>query len=177
MVVFKSRKVKKVKKQRKNKTIHTKYKHHRRTLKQPKHKSYNATQSYYNVNNRLAGAPYNVHLEGAKDELNTIANAIFRYEDRVEYMNERLTYLFYAYENLETYETKLEFIGLFKNWFVNNYRHNKISFKYWFKYIITRIEADEIEYADNYDTTPANSDQQLLLDEIAEIKTMIDSAQ
>jgi hypothetical protein len=47
MVVFKSRKVKKVKKQRKNKTIYTKY----------KHKSYNATQPYYNVNNRLAGAP------------------------------------------------------------------------------------------------------------------------
>ena len=176
MVVFKSRKVKKLKKQRKIKP-YTKYKHHRRTLKQPKHKSDNATQSYYNVNNRLAGAPYDVHLEGAKDELNTIATAIFKSEDRVEYINDRLTYLFYAYENLETYETKLEFLGLFKNWFVNNHIYNKISFKYWFKYIITRIEADEIEYADNYDTTPANSDQQLLLDEIAEIKTMIDSAQ
>jgi len=170
MIVFKSRKVKKVKKLKKKKTIHTKYKHHRRTLKQPKHKSYNATQPYYNVNNRLAGAPGDEYLEEAKDELNTIAHAIIKGEDEdgVEFMNERVTRFVFNYENIENYEDKLKLIDLFKNWFVNNHRHNKISFKYWFTQIITRIEDEEID---------SNSViQLLLLEKIAEIKTMIVSA-
>ena len=57
MVVFKSRKLKKYKKQRKNKTRHTKYKRRRYTLKQPKRKSYKKTRSYYNARKRLGGAP------------------------------------------------------------------------------------------------------------------------
>jgi len=180
MVVFKSRKVKKVKKLKKNKTIHTKYKHHRRMLKQPKYKSYNATQPYYNVNNRLAGGPDDVHLAGAKDELNTIAHAIYKGEDEdgVEFMNELVTYFIFNYENIETYEDKLKLIALFKNWFVNNHRHNKISFKYWFTQIITRIEDIETAYPTGYDPASANSVIKLiLLEKIAEIKTMIDSAQ
>jgi len=175
MVVFKSRKVKK---QQKKKTIHTKYKHHRRMLKQPKHKSYNAIQPYYNVNNRLAGAPDNVHLEGAKDELNTIALEIFIGDINDSFMNEFLTNLFFAYENIETYEDKLKFIGIFNTLFINNYINNPEGYKHWFKYIITRIGADEIDYANNYDTTPRNSViQLLLLDEIAKSKTMIDETQ
>lgn len=64
MVVFKSRKLKKYKKQRKNKTRHTKYKRRRYTLKQPKRKSYKKTRSYYNARKRLGGAP------GAEDRAN-----------------------------------------------------------------------------------------------------------
>jgi hypothetical protein len=179
MVVFKSRKVKKVKKLKKKKTIHTKYKHHRRTLKQPRHKSYNATRPYYNVNNRLAGAPDDVHLAGAKDELNTIASTIYQGgdEDGVEFMNEHVTYFIFNYENIETYEDKLKLIDIFKNWFVNNHRINKISFKYWFTQIITRIEDIETVYPTGYDTTPANSVIKLiLLAKIAKIKTMIESS-
>ena len=176
MVVFKSRKVKKVKKLKKNKTIHTKYKHHRRTLKQPKHKSYNATHPYYNVNNKLGGAP-DVHLEGAKDELNTIAHAIVKGEDSEEFMNELLTEFFFNYENIETYEDKLNLIGLVKNLFVNNHIVNKISFKHWFTQIITRIEDDETVYVTGYDPPSANSvTKLLLLEKIAEIKTIIDLA-
>ena len=94
MVVFKSRKVKKVKKLKKKKTIHTKYKHHHRTLKQPKHKSYNATQSYYNVNNRLAGVQDSVSLEVSINELNTIALEIFIGNINDSLMNELLTDIF-----------------------------------------------------------------------------------
>jgi hypothetical protein len=182
MVVFKSRKVKKVKKQRKNKTIHTKYKHHRRTLKQPKHKSYNAIQPYYNVNNRLAGGPDDVHLAGAKDELNIIASTIYQggdenKENGVEFMNEHVTYFIFSYENIETYEDKLKVIDLFKKWFVNNHRINKISFKYWFTQIITRIEDIETAYPTGYEPASANSVIKLiLLEKIAEIKTIIDSS-
>ena len=178
MVVFKSRKVKKVKKLKKKKTIHTKYKHHHRTLKQPKHKSYNATQSYYNVNNRLAGVQDSVSLEVSINELHTIALEIFIGNINDSFMNECLTNLFFAYENIETYEDKLKFIDTFNTLFINNYINNPEGYKHWFKYIITRIEADEIDYANNYDTTPRNSVIQLLLfDEITKSKTMIDSAQ
>jgi hypothetical protein len=93
-------------------------------------------------------------------------------------MNECLTNLFFAYENIETYEDKLKFIDIFNTLFINNYINNPEGYKHWFKYIITRIEADEIDYANNYDTTPANSVIQLLLfDEITKSKTMIDLAQ
>jgi hypothetical protein len=186
MVVFKSRKLKKVKKLKKKKTIHTKYKHHRRTLKQPKHKSYNATQPYYNVNNRLGGAPnVFIHvspLQTAKYDLidivfNLNTRAINHQELDETVMNELLTDLFHSYENIETYEDKLKFIDIFNELFIDNYIQNRIWYKQWFKYIITRIEDEENDYARNYDT-PANIViQLLLLDKIAESKTMIDSAQ
>ena len=177
MIVFKSRKVKKVKKLKKKKTIHTKYKHHRRTLKQPKHKSYNATQSYYNVNNRLAGVQDSVSLEVSINELHTIALEIFIGNINDSFMNECLTNLFFAYENIETYEDKLQFIKIFNELFIGNYINNPEGYKKWFKYIIKRIEDEENDYARNYDT-PANIDiQLLLLDKIAESKTMVDSAQ
>jgi len=84
-------------------------------------------------------------------------------------MNELVTRFVFNYENIENYEDKLKLIDLFKNLFVNNHRHNKISFKYWFTQIITRIEDEEID---------SNSViQLLLLEKIAEIKTMIVSTQ
>jgi hypothetical protein len=147
-------------------------------LKQPKYKSYNATQSYYNVNNRFAGVQDSVSLEVSINELHTITLEIFIGDINDSFMNECLTNLFFAYENIETYEDKLKFIGIFNTLFINNYINNPEGYKHWFKYIITRIEADEIDYANNYDTTPANSVIQLLLfDEITKSKTMIDSAQ
>ena len=179
MIVFKSRKVKKLKKK---KTIHTKYKHHRRTLKQPKHKSYNTTQSYYNVNNRLGGAPnvfiYTTPLQTAKYDLIDIVHKLDHQELDETLMNELLTDLFFAYENIETYEDKLQFIKIFNELFIGDYINNPEGYKKWFKRIITRIETEEIDYTCNYDTTPANSVIQLLLfDEITKSKTMIDSAQ
>jgi len=60
MASFKSRKLKqfkKLKKQRNNKTRHTKYKYRRNTLKQTKRKSYRKTLSYYNVRKIFGGAP------------------------------------------------------------------------------------------------------------------------
>jgi hypothetical protein len=60
MASFKSRKLKqfkKQKKQRNNKTRHTKYKYRRNTLKQTKRKSYRKTLSYYNVRKIFGGAP------------------------------------------------------------------------------------------------------------------------
>jgi len=181
MIVFKSRKVKKVKKLKKKKTIHTKYKHHHRTLKQPKHKSYNTTQSYYNVNNRLGGAPnvfiYTTPLQTAKYDLIDIVHKLDHQELDETLMNELLTDLFFAYENIETYEDKLTFIKIFNELFIGNYINNPEGYKKWFKYIIKRIEDEENDYARNYDT-PANIDiQLLLLDKIAESKTMVDSAQ
>jgi hypothetical protein len=187
MVVFKSRKVKKVKKLKKKKTIHTKYKYHRRTLKQPKHKSYNAIQPYYNVNNRLGGAPnVFIHISPLQTAKYDLIDIVFDLNTRVSnhqeldetLMNKLLTDLFHSYENIETYEDKLKFIDIFNELFIGNYIENRIWYKHWFKYIITRIEDEEIDYARNYDTTPANSVIQLLLfDEITKSKTMIDSAQ
>ena len=181
MVVFKSRKVKKVKKLKKNKTIHTKYKHHRRMLKQSKHKSYNATQPYYNVNNRLGGAPdVFIHvspLQTAKYDLIDIVFNLNHQELDETVMNELLTDLFHSYENIETYEDKLTFIDIFNELFIGNYIQNLIWYKRWFKYIIKRIEDEEIYYARNYDTPENIVIRSLLLDKIAESKTMIDSAQ
>jgi hypothetical protein len=59
MVVFKSRKLKlirKLKKQRKNKTRHLKNKHNHYTLKHSKHKSYRKTRHYYNARQHIGGA-------------------------------------------------------------------------------------------------------------------------
>lgn len=59
MVVFKSRKLKqirKLKKQRKNKTRHLKNKRNHYTLKHSKHKSYRKTRHYYNVRQHIGGA-------------------------------------------------------------------------------------------------------------------------
>jgi hypothetical protein len=59
MVVFKSRKLKlirKLKKQRKNKTRHLKNKRNHYTLKHSKHKSYKKTRHYYNVRQHIGGA-------------------------------------------------------------------------------------------------------------------------
>ena len=126
----------------------------------------------------MAGVQDSVSLEVSINELHTIALEIFIGDINDSFMNEFLTNLFFAYENIETYEDKLKFIGIFNTLFINNYINNPEGYKHWFKYIITRIEADENDYANNYDTTPRNSViQLLLLDEIAKSKTMIDETQ
>ena len=179
MVVFKSRKLKKLKKQRKNKTIHIKYKHHRYTLKQHKHKSYRMYKSYYNVTNKLGGAIDDDvdFLTESLDVLDEIGFRIYNHDIDDKLMDEQLTDFFYAYENIETYEDKVQIIYHFNKLFINNYNYNPREYERWFKTIITRIYDEEIHYAENYDTTEESVLMQaLLFDEINNSKTMIDSA-
>jgi hypothetical protein len=184
MVVFKSRKVKKVKKQRKNKTIHTKYKHHRRMLKQPKHKSYNATQSYYNVNNKLGGlggpqysAPvYHTDLQHAAGILENITTALYLGPAINEVMIRYLDNLYDAYNYIHTYEERREFIRIFDRRFRENYNlnFNLTEYKYWFNEIITRIENRE---NDRVAELPDIGQKNLLLSQIAYSKYLIGETQ
>jgi hypothetical protein len=184
MIVFQSRKVKKVKKLKKKKTIHTKYKHHRRTLKQPKHKSYNATQPYYNVNNKLGGlgyprysAPvYHTDLEHAAGILENITTALYLGPAINEVMIRHLDNLYDAYNNIHTYEERREFIRIFDRRFRENYNlnFNLTEYKYWFNEIITRIENRE---TDHVAELPDIGQKNLLLGQIAYSKYLIDETQ
>ena len=146
MVVFKSHKFKKLQKQKKNKTMHTKYKHRHRTVKQPKHKSYRANRTYYDINNNLAGIVqsqflvFNNYLDESKYWLSVIFSQTYQAATE-EQQNRYLENLYISYNRILSYEDRQRFMHEFYEMLTAQYNptHDKIGLKH----ILLRIEERE----------------------------------
>ena len=146
MAVFKSHKFKKLQKQKKNKTMHTKYKHRHRTIKQPKHKSYRANRTYYDINNNLAGIVQSQHvvfnndLDESKHWLSIIFSPTYQAATGVQ-KNDYLEKLYSSYNRILSYEDKQQFMDEFNEMLTAQY--NPTPDKIRLKYILSRIDERE----------------------------------
>ena len=146
MVGFKSHKFKKLQKQKKNKTMHTKYKHRHRTIKQPKHKSYRANRTYYDINNNLAGivqsqnVVFNNDLDESKHWLSIIFSQIYQEATEVQ-KNDYLEKLYSSYNRILSYEDKQQFMDEVNEMLTAQY--NPTQDKNGLRDILLRIEERE----------------------------------
>ena len=146
MVVFKSHKFKKLQKQKKNKTMHTKYKHRHRTVKQPKHKLYRANRTYYDINNNLAGIVqsqflvFNNYLDESKYWLSVIFSPTYQAATE-EQQNRYLENLYISYNRILSYEDRQQFMDEFNEMLTAQY--NPTPDKIRLKYILSRIAERE----------------------------------